>query len=628
VTALSIRVSPQLTRVPRTAALIVVLVLATAFPILPFVPLSVVGSANLAAAYALVAVSLVVLTGYVGQISLGHAAFVGVGGYATGWAASALKLPFPVSAPVAAAAGALAALIVGAVALRVRGLYLAVATLIFSWMADQYLFRQEWMTKHSTLPARRIGAENQVPSFDLTSRTTVFYLVWALVILALYVAANVRDSKTGRAFFAVRGSEIAAASLGIDVTRYKLLAFGMSGAIAGLAGAATMGNARVLSPDQFTFNVSLFFLAIAVVGGIRSLPGGIASAILFASLSELFFRVEALGGYLDVVSSSLLVVVLLVGRGGLASLGQRIRLLVTKGTITEEEPDAAIEEATAAMPELSRAAPVFRTLSIDDRHERKSIVSAKNLTVRFGGLTAVDDVSLQVQEGEIVGLIGPNGAGKTVTFNSIAGLVIPTEGSVELYGQVATSMAVHERARLGVARTFQLIQLFPQLSVRENLMVATHSQNSSTFLANLLVSERSVREEHLARQRVEDVIRRLRLTAVADARVKDLPFGLLRMVEVARALVTGYRFIMLDEPASGLDNRETDALVEVLGELHSDGLTLLLIEHDVKLVTSVSDYVYVLDRGKLIAEGDPGKVAADPAVIKAYIGGAPVEAVA
>lgn len=634
----SVVIASPLARVPRAwprrLLILLVVALAGAFPVLPFVPLSLVGSANVGAGYALVAISLVILTGWVGQISLGHAAFVGIGAYATGWAAAALGLPFPISAPVAAFAGAGSALTLGVVALRVRGLYLAVATLIFSWMADSYLFRQPWVAKYSTIPSRRIGEEHQLFSFDLTSRTTIFYLSWALVALAAFVAVNVRDSKTGRAFFAVRGSEVAAAALGIDVTQVKLLAFGLSGALAGLAGAVVMGNGRVLSPDQFTFNVSLFFLAVAVVGGIRSLPGAIASALLFASLTELFFQVEALGGYLDVVSATLLVVVLLVHRGGLAAMaaetGDKLRrrrramgrALDVEGDVhPEAHASSDIEAATAdVVPAVAR-----RALT-GDRGERREVVRAENLTVRFGGLTAVDTVNLRVHEGEIVGLIGPNGAGKTVTFNSIAGLVQPTEGQIYLNGQDVTGSPVHIRARAGIARTFQLIQLFPQLSVRDNLMVATHVHNETGFVRHLLVTERTLAAEREARQRVAEVVERMGLRSVADARVADLPFGILRRVEVARALVTGFPFVMLDEPASGLDNNETDQLLEVFKQLNADGITLLLIEHDVKLVTSVSDYIYVLDRGKLICEGTPSTVVRDQGVINAYIGQASSDA--
>jgi branched-chain amino acid transport system permease protein len=600
---------------------VIFVVLLTAFPVIPIVPYSLVGSANLAASYALVAMSLVLLTGWVGQISLGHAAFVGIGGYATGFAAEALNIPFPLSAPVAGVFGALAAIALGAIALRVRGLYLAVATLIFSWMADSYLFRQNWVTSYGSIEGRRLGRERQFPSFDLNSRRAVYYVAWALVVVGLLIAANIRDSKTGRAFFAVRGSEIAAASLGIGVTRVKLLAFGTSGFLAALGGAISMGDSRVVSADQFSFNASLFFLAIAVVGGIRSLSGAVASSILFASLTEVFFRVAALGGYLEVVSAGLLAVVLLIQRGGLPAMAQSFTGLVRRIRGLEPRVTAGAELAKTDSPVVAEIVEVGTAKDLSSKREERELVArASGLTVRFGGLTAVNNVNLDIRRGEVVGLIGPNGAGKTVTFNSIAGLVVPTEGEIELFGKDVTKTPVHRRARMGIARTFQLIQLFPQLSVFENLLVATHVNNPCGYLDNVIVTERSVAEERAARGRVNEVIHRIGIGAVADQRVADLPFGVLRMVEVARALVTGFQFIMLDEPASGLDNRETDKLVDVLRTLNADGITLLLIEHDVKMVTSVSDYIYVLDRGTLIAEGTPSDITRDDAVIQAYLG--------
>jgi len=255
-----------------------------------------------------------------------------------------------------------------------------------------------------------------------------------------------------------------------------------------------------------------------------------------------------------------------------------------------------------------------------DRDERRVVLAADGITVRFGGLVANEDVSLKVCEGEVVGLIGPNGAGKTTLFNAIAGLNIPAAGRIELFGQDVTDLAVHQRALLGVGRTFQAIQLFGQLSVFDNLLVATHQHNPTSMLAHLAVTPRSLAAEAEARENVARVIRLLDLSDVAHRRVMDLPFGVLRMVEVARALVTGAKLIMLDEPASGLDNNETDRLVELIRFIRSLGVSILLIEHDVKMVTAVSDYLYVLERGRLLSEGPAFLVARDEAVIAAYLG--------
>lgn len=682
-----------------------------AFPWLPIVSFSVLGSANLAAYYALVAVSLVVLTGWVGQISLGHAGLVGVGAYVTGHVVNGWGVTFPVNLLWAGIAGGLVATLLGAVAVRVRGLYLAVATLIFSWMAVEFLFRQAWFTKNGSIQIPAFGKVGTLPYFDFNSRRTFYYAAWATVIAAVYLMANLRDSKTGRAFFAVRGSEVAAASMGISVVRTKLTAFAISGALAGMAGNLLIIRDQVITGDSFKVEVSLFFLAVAVVGGLSSLGGAIAAAILFASLNELFFQLEFLAGWLEVVPPLLLTIVLLAYRGGLAAIpasiqrhfggpfdtysrwmredwfalqarwyawrdARRSRNSAQQGldsattarrTVLERmpapvkvalqrlrkqlhspsqsmprldlaailDPPAGIQatHVEAASVELPAVSGTWQSLDLPQlqlpasREDRKVLIELDGVTVRFGGLVAVNDVSLTVREHEIVGLIGPNGAGKTTTFNSIAGLNVPAAGRVMLLGQDVTDWSVDQRSRLGVGRTFQAVQLLPQLSVFDNLLVATHLQNPSSLVSHLFVGTSTLRAEKLAREQVRRVARLLELETHLDRTVADLPFGVLRMVELARALVTSAPLIMLDEPASGLDSTETDRLAAILRVVRDLGVTLLLIEHDVKMVTSVSDYMYVLNQGGLLAEGTSADVQRDPAVIAAYLGEPPADEV-
>ena len=661
-------------------------------------PFVLLGDANLAMIYTVIAASLVLLTGWVGQISLAQASFVGIGAFSAALLAEHLRLGFPVSLVVGGAVAAAAALLLGIVALRVRGLYLAVTTLIFAWICDSYVFLLPAVGGGSALrvPAKTVGTPGAFPYFDFTNRRTFYYVALGITAMVLFALANLRDSKTGRALFAVKGSEVAAASLAVNVTRYKLLAFGLSGFIAGMAGSLIAVYQGALSPPQFRFTVSLFYLAIPVLGGLRSLNGAVAAACIFGLLSDIFYRTPALNGYLDLVSALLLVAVLLAYPGGLAAAPDSLRRVLARrrqarlaaglqpsrlsvlldrwspartaasrrmsglasstgrratalrstistrlgrpapSTATSVRPQSlplesfglgVAEEPADAEPSSngSSNAPLVkagaRRRPVGPRASRARLLAAHGITVRFGGLTAVNDVSLAVHEGEIVGLIGPNGAGKTTLFNAIAGLNSPTTGTVAIYDVDATKLPVHARAELGVARTFQAIQLLPELTVFDNLMVATHTQNPTGFLAHIALTRKAIAAEHECRALARQVVHMLGLDDVASRPCAGLPFGTLRMVEVARALVTRSPLVMLDEPASGLDNAETDRLAELLFWLQGElGVTVLLIEHDVKLVTSVCDYVYVIDRGNLIAGGVTEEIQRNPQVIAAYLG--------
>jgi len=684
---------------------------ATAAVVVPLVaPYSVLGDGLLAVEFALAAISVVVLTGWVGQISLAQASFVGISALMTGIAVRSMHASFPANLVIATAAAGAAAVLLGIVALRVRGLYLAVATLIFAWMVDQFLVPSPWLgadSGSSTIPAQSLGVPGGIPFVDLGDRKPLFIVMLAVLVAVVFALSNLRDTKTGRAFFAVRGSEVAATSLGIDVVRYKLVAFGLAGVIAGLAGNLIMVEQRTVVPAQFVLTVSLQYLAIAVVGGLGSMGGAVAAGVLFAALHELFFSVPFLAGWLDVVSAALLAGVLLLYPGGLAAvpggvqravrlvrarlrrqpetapagppklvalpvpriagmtagLPRRLRPVLSvaravrqrvggrrprlaPGTVslrpddwfTALRPAGAVAVATsggggttdlARRDEPRQPAPTLLGLAAAaqthsqlprDRGARTPLLEAEGVTVRFGGLTAVNAAGLSVREGEVVGLIGPNGAGKTTLFNAVLGLNSPVAGTVRLHGHDVTGLPPHQRARLGLARTFQALQLFRELTVFDNVLVATHLHNHSGLLSNLAASPRTLRAESELRSRVDQVLGMLDLVDVADRPVQGLPFGTLRMVELARALVTGARLLMLDEPASGLNERETDRLAAVVRSVRALGVSVLLIEHDVRLVSGVSDYVYMLDQGCLVAEGEPGAVRNDPRVIAAYLG--------
>ena len=699
----------------RRATRYVVLALLIAWPVLgvpgllrPLTTYSVLGDAILAGEYFIAAASIVMLTGWVGQISLSQASFLGISAFGSALLSQHLGIGFPVSLLVGGLLSGAACALLGVVALRVRGLYLAVATLIFAWMADQYLFIVPWFAgtggsaSVTTAPA---GLRGAFPFFDFTERKTFYYVMLAVASSVFFGLLNLRDSKTGRAFSALRGSEMAAASLGIDVVRYKLFAFAIAGFVAGLAGNLLLAHQVTIVPDQFSLKTSLLFLAIAVVGGLRSLGGAIAASLLFAALSELFFRVPSLGEYLQLVSAVLLALILLVYPKGLAGVpgslaGLRVRLRAAAtdhrvlpvidrlksdagtwavrfrrvvvaigrgagavrlavlstlarvpipalaglgGAVDADGPEALrltglvvpLEHALGggeSAPEAEEAPKIqvnepsaestrFGKLTVAPFEASGPVIEAEGITVRFGGLTAVQNASLSVHAGQIVGLIGPNGAGKTTLFNAISGLNSPAEGRVRLFGQDVTDLPVHRRAACGLARTFQVIQLFPELTVFENLLVATHLHNPTSPLSNVVVTAKTVRAELAGEETCRRVVKFLGLEDIADRPVAGLSFGTLRMIEIGRALVTGAPALMLDEPASGLDNTETDRLSDLLRFIRAElGISILLIEHDVKMVTSVTDYMFVLNRGQLLAEGVPADIKRNPEVVAAYLG--------
>jgi ABC-type branched-subunit amino acid transport system ATPase component/ABC-type branched-subunit amino acid transport system permease subunit len=588
---------------------------------------------NSAGFYVLVILSLVLLTGWVGQISLAHAALVGVGTYTAANVSQDWGWAFPLQLLAAGVAGGAMALLIGLPSLRLRGLYLAVATLAFQWMAEQSVFQWRSFTggyegsgaDAITLPGLGVNLDGSRLNFR-DNQEWLYYVVLALVCVTMVALANLRDTRTGRAFFAIRDSEMAARSLGIDVMRYKLIAFVTSGFLAGMAGAVLANQIDRVSIEVFTFTRSIGFVVFAIIGGIGLLAGAVVAGVAFMFGEVVQSNVDALRGYINVFAGSLVIITVLQNPDGLVALPARLRhereeRRLKKRLGVEELEDEGIEEETVTDllgKSSRRSAPRRRRQT---RTDAVAVLAAEEVTVRFGGVVANEDVAVEVREGEIVGLIGPNGAGKTTFFNAVSGFVVPRSGRITAMGTDLSGLPVHRRAALGMGRTFQGTRLLPRLTVDDNLLVATHLANRSGFFNDLALTARCRVNEASAREKVDEVAAFLGLETVRGHLVADLPFGVLRMVELGRALVAEPKLLLLDEPASGLDSEETERFGEILLEVRDRlGISMLLIEHDVGLVMAVSDYVYVLDFGRLLTHGLAADVQADPAVIAAYLG--------
>jgi branched-chain amino acid transport system permease protein len=572
-----------------------------------------------AAALAVAGISLNVLMGYAGQISLGHFALLGTGAFVSSQLTApsperAVALPFTVGVVAAMVAGALLAFLLGVPALRLRGLYLAVVTIVFNYVMVESLFQSSWLSSGSggvELPRPLIG------TFEFSRNADYLAVCLVLLVLVWLLDANLVASKLGRAFQAIRADESMAASFGVDVTRYKLLAFTVSGALAGLAGAMYGHLYTFVSSGTFELTQSLFLLTIVVLGGLGSRAGVVVVAMTFGILD--FTLVEVLGadatGWILVGSAAALMLTVAQQPTGLAGAWHELRERRGRRSV-HHEPGAATP--VGRLPDLPRPRDLPERVSVADG---APLLEVRGVTVDFGGLRAVDDVSLDVPRRRIVGLIGPNGAGKTTLFNAISGALRPTAGSVVLAGRDVSSVPAHGRAAAGIGRTFQLIGLAKDLTVTENLLLAQHQVARYGPVAALSGLGRAPQVERELRTRALDAVESLGYWRYRDTPVKKLSHGQQRIVEIACALLSSPELVMLDEPSAGMAAGAVENLALRLRDIRDElGCTVLLIEHNIPLVLEVCDEVYVLVNGSLIAHGATEDVVADPAVIQAYLG--------
>lgn len=560
-------------------------------------------------ALAAAAIALNLLMGYAGQISLGHAALLGVGAFTSAIVTGrGPELPLPFGVIAAALVTGVFAFLLGLPALRLRGLYLAIVTISFGLTMEQSLLRWKPVTGGSA------GVETTrflTPGFELKENADYVVVVLLLLVAIWIVDRNVVRTKLGRAFKAIREDEAVAQSFGIDVARYKLTAFVLSGVMAGVAGAMLAHLVGVVSSESFPYRLSLLLVVVVVVGGLGSRAGAIVAALFFVFLPRLFElpSLSFLSGWDQVLGAGLLIYTMARHPGGLAGAFREAR--------EKKLGEAPSQTVTIPkLPALPRPAGVAERRLEGDR----PVLELKNISVSFGGLKAVDEASLEVTSGKIVGLIGPNGAGKTTLFNAISGFV-SHQGAISLFGEEIQDLPPHARARLGLGRTFQLIGLERTLSVLENFLLAQHSIAGYGLGPALAYLPSAARVERDLTERAMKAIETLGFERFTNTPVRNLSHGQQRLVELGCALVTAPDLLLLDEPSSGMAPGAVENLALRLKDIRDElGRTVLLIEHNIPLVLDVCDYIYVLNFGRLLASGTTEEIAAHPEVIAAYFG--------
>jgi len=572
---------------------------------LPFAPVPDfwITQLNYIGLFSLVVLGLVLLTGVGGLTSFGQAAFAGVGAYATGYLTTVLGLSPWLGLAAGLAITLALALVIGVLTLRMSGHYLPLATICWCLALYYLIGNLEVLGKYDGLlglPALTLG------DFSFQSERRIYLLIWLAALLAAVGVTRLLDSRPGRIMRALNtnrgGGATMPEAMGASTFRYKLIMFVIAALLASVSGWLYAHMQRSVNPSPFGIKFGIEYLFMAVIGGIGTVGGAFTGAAL-VKLAEDQLKVwlpmvfGGSGNYEIIVFGIVLVLVLRFAPDGLWPL--IARWLPARAAKAVDENAQRLK--TRSHPQPSAA-----------------LLEVRRIRKQFGGLVAVNDISFSIRAGDIVGLIGPNGAGKSTTFNLVSGVLPLTSGEVELLGQRIDGRAARDIARAGLSRTFQHVKLVPDMTVLENVALGCYLRTSSGTVAAMLGLDRA--EEMQARAEALRQLRRIGLADHAHELAGNLALGPQRLVEIARALASDPSLLLLDEPAAGLRHKEKAALSEVLKQLKAEGLSLLLVEHDMDLVMKLTDRIVVMEFGRYLMDGTPAEVQASPAVRAAYLG--------
>lgn len=582
---------------------------------------------------AMLGLGMVLVTGYAGQFSLAVGAFYGIGAYAT----TLLTVKFGWYGLLALAAGAAIAGVVGWLLarplFRLRGHFLAMATLALT-----EIFYLSVNNATFTGGSTGLGGIKPLDIFGFSLRTGASHMIlnWLVVGVVLWGMLMLRNGREGRALLAIRGNEAAAAASGVNIASSKARVFTASAVISAIAGSFYAHQMMYVNPPPFGLAIAIQVLMIAVLGGMRSPWGAIVGAIVLELLNQGIETVlpgllgsGAVGAGQQVLVGLLLVLILVLRPDGVVGImGDLVRMIANRRMKSKSEPEAGvavdqldkISSVTTDMVELRRLQD-----ALGRAVKGEQVLEASGLVKRFGGVTAVNDVSLELHAGEVLAVIGPNGAGKSTLVNLLSGNLPPTSGTVKIEGEDTTKLRAHEVARHGLARTFQTPALFEEMDVASTVMVGAHLRGTVGMLRSSLPTFGSIKEERELARSADHELRRLGLDHLAGNDAKALSLGQQKMVEIARALVAQPAVLLLDEPCAGLNKAEKAALMQLIRELGRENLAVLVIEHDMEFVMSVADRVHVLNFGATLRVGTPDEVQNDQAVIDAYLGVAHVD---